>query len=495
MSDLGGGLSRDGRRSDKYRKKTPRSERLSSQRRGPSEIRRVEPRTSGAETSREATRRRRQSSKIVTPEVRHRKRRRRLTIAAIVVAVLVLGGAAGAYAFISGISTTIHDMVNQDQTIVPQLKPVAVGKPFYMVIMGVDTRPGEGVARSDTLIVAYVDPQRKRVTTMSIPRDTRVTISGRGTAKINEAMQLGGPSLVIKTVKTFTGLPISHFAYINFEGFKDIVDAMGGVDVYVSENIQDLQASGNHRAFYRIYKGWQHLDGGHALTFVRARHQYADQDFSRMKNQQTFMKALVKKAMTVNPLMMPALATSVAKNVKTDLSLEQVIQLAQNFRGMDDKMFQSVTMPGHPEYIGGISYVVADMDAFRAATAKMEKGELFTAVASTTTSPTVKPGDITINVRNGAGVTGLAKIVGDKLRKDGFRIKDMANMGQYVYGETLIVFSGDANTAKATAVSGAMGVGKVVKSNGMYRFDADIMVIIGKDFDPKKFGTSTVVRH
>jgi anionic cell wall polymer biosynthesis LytR-Cps2A-Psr (LCP) family protein len=277
---------------------------------------------------------------------------------------------------------------------------------------------------------------------------------------------------VIRTVKQFTGLPITHYAYINFGGFKDIVDAVGGVDVNVPEANDDLQASGNHPSFAHISKGMQHLDGGRALTFVRARHQFADQDFSRMKNQQIFLKALAKQAMTMtNPFRLPGLADAVSRNVQTDLALSDIMGLALNLRGMDDKNLQSVTMPGYSKLINGLSYVIPDDAGLHEFLVKMKKGEQFvTVVHSTEPSVTIRPSMITLTVRNGAG-------------------------GQYVYGKTMIVYRNDADSTKALLVQDVMGVGNLVPSRGMYAFTGDIMVIIGKDFDPKKFGTTATIRR
>lgn len=448
---------------------------------------------------RESQRRRRASSRIVTPEVRRRRRRRRLTITALVVGAIVLGCVGWAWAFVANLDHNIHaiDGSSIASAIGTDTPVPAPGKPFYMVIMGVDMRPGESVSRSDSLMVAYVDPGRKRVTTMSIPRDTRVTIPDHGKMKINAAMQLGGPALVIKTVKQFTGLPITHYAYINFDGFKDMVDAVGGVDVYVPEDIDDLQAANYIKPNAVIKKGWRHLDGGHALTFVRARHQFADQDFSRMKHQQEFLKALAKQAATMtNPFRLPGLAAAVSRSVQTDLSLSEITGLALNLRGMKETDLQSVTMPGESKMINGLSYVVADETQLHEFLIKMKNGEPFQPVQhGVEASVTIAPSMITLTIRNGAGVSGLAKTVADKMTADGFNVKDTGNMGQYVYGKTMIVYRSDADSAKAIFVQDTIGVGNLVPSRGMYAFSGDLMIIIGKDFDPKRFGTTPTTRR
>lgn len=468
---------------------------------------RIRPTSTSGETPRQAAQRRREASKIVDPVVKRRRRRRTLAVVGFVVAVLVLAGAGAAYAWYQTLNTNLHQVTGQFAGMSAGVATApAPGKPFYMLIMGVDTRPTDfTTARSDTLIVAYVDAARKRITTMSIPRDTKVVIAGRGTAKINEAMQLGGPKLVLRTVRSFTGLPISHWAYIDFSGFKDIVDAVGGIDINVPYTINDIEASNNHPSAALIKKGPRHLDGQHALTFVRARHQFADQDFTRMKDQQLFMKALGKKILSANVLSLPALANSASKNVHTDLSISQIIGLALNFRGMNDKMFQSVTMPGSPQYVGGVSYVVADEAGLAEITAKMERGELFTAVASsvaTTVTKTVttgaaapRPSTITVTVRNGAGVSGIAKSVANALTKKGFIVKDTGNMGQFVFDKSMVVFASSANADKANVVSNALNISTVEPSKGLYTFSGEVLVVIGKDFDPATFGISTSKRN
>jgi LCP family protein required for cell wall assembly len=474
-------------------------------RRPPEKIERLQPRSSTSETPQEAARRRREASRMVDPRVRKRRRRRRLTITLTVLVLLIIGTAVGAYAWAKRIEGRFNRVVNEDSGIVAALStdtPRKPGEPFYMIITGTDTRPEEKVARSDTLLVARIDPQTRRVQMMSIPRDTRVNIPGYGMEKINAAMQHKGPALVIKTVKEFTGLPITHYVNINFTGFKDIVNSVGGVTVYVPEKIDDIQAADNHPSAKLIPKGWQTLDGQHALTFVRARHQFADQDFSRIRNQQSFLKALVKKAGTLtNPIQLAGLVNAVAEAVDTDLSLSELYGLARDFRGMPEGNIETITMPGTSKFVDGLSYVVADEAAMDKIIRRMETGQPLSGksiVPTSTVSPggttsantnkpvTVKPSEITVTIRNGAGVSGIAKSVSDKLGPQGFKIIETGNMNQFVYGTTLVVYKTD--TVKAGMVREALGLGDVVASRSMYTFKTDILVVVGKDWDPAKAG-------
>src|SRR5450759_139544 len=282
MDDGNGGYERGRTRRSQSSQRPVRSRPV----RSPEQVRRAKPGTASVETPSQAARRRKQSSRFVDPRQRRIRRRRIISIVLAVTLLLFVGGGVAAYAYMRNINDTIHPSQTDLAPIQAQIVPKAPGEPFYMVIMGEDTRPGEKQARSDTLIVAHVDPQLKKVAMMSIPRDSRVTIPGHGTDKINSAAQIGGPALTIKTVTAFTGLPITHYVVLDFNGFKSIVDAMGGVTIDVPFRINDPMAANHVKSAQVIEKGVQKLDGAHALTFVRARHQFPSQDIQRIANQQ-----------------------------------------------------------------------------------------------------------------------------------------------------------------------------------------------------------------
>lgn len=472
-------------------------------RRKPEHIRRLEPTSSTKETPRDAVRRQRESGRMVDPRVRHRKRRRRLTVALLVLLLLIVGSAVAAFAYLRNIDQKIHPAISVQSDLEKILDPTTsrnAGEPFYMVLIGVDTRPEEKRARSDTLMVAHVDPKAKKIQLMSIPRDTRVTIPGRGKDKINAAMFEGGEALVVKTVKQFTGLPIRHYAVVNFDGFKDIVDTLGGVTVYVPVNINDALAAGHDKSATFVPKGLQTLDGKHALTFVRARKQFPTQDLQRVENQQTFMKALYKKALEFsNPFKLPALLNAVAGAVQTDLTLQELAGLARDFKGMPEQNVETITMPGEARMVDSLSYVIPDDIKLAKVLERMKQGLPLSGDATGTvgldgTVIQVKPADVTITVRNGAGVSGLAKSAQDRLTSQSFKIAETGNMDQFVYGRTLIVYKTD--NPKAAIVREALGMGDVVASRGMYTFKTDVMVVVGKDWDPARAGVPGAdVRH
>lgn len=477
----------------KPRARRSQSRSSASRRRSPRDISSLGPATASDETIRQTNRRRVRADKVVNPAATRRRRKRLATTIAVMVGVLLIAGAVGAYAYYRNIGSKINGVFNADPELAKLLdegKATPPGDPFYMVLMGSDTRPGQAQQRTDSLIVARIDPKNKKIALMSIPRDTRVAIPGKWTTKINAASVYGGPTLVIKTVKELTGLPITHYANLNFNGFRDVVDAIGGVWIDVPKDIYDTQASAFGKKYATVKKGYQKLDGRHALTFVRTRHTLVDGDFGRMRNQQAFIKALASQALSLsNVFKASSIIDAIASNLDTDLTPAQMADLALQFKGMKSSDIDSANAPGAAKYVDGVSYVVLDEDKLADMLSQMKKGlplepEKVTGTASTTPTTTVKPGDFKLTIRNGAGVSGLGKQCSDFLVSKGFKVAETGNMTQYVYGRTLIIFQ-KGSEARANFTRETLGFGDVIPAAGMYAFDTPVMVVIGKDWkDP-----------
>jgi LCP family protein required for cell wall assembly len=476
----------------------PRPRRSARYRQRPSVIRRVDPSTTTAETRGQAVRRKRESDRMVDPRIRRMRRRRRLAVSVLVLVAILVAGAVSAFAYVRGLEKKINRVTLEDPELASMLQENVEppGDPFYILLMGSDRRPGEKWARSDTLIVARIDPKARKIQMISIPRDTRVMIPGRHLDKINAAPSWGGPKLAIQTVKEFTGLPISHYLSIDFQGFQSVVNAIGGVWFDVKERMYDADAPAWSRKNAVVEKGYQKLDGFHALVLVRSRHQYADGDFSRMRNQQAFLKAFAKQALDFkNVFSAPAIIQALSDNLDTDMTTSEMVSLVQQFKGLNDGDIEAVTMPGSGAFIDGLSYVVANESKFDAMLARMRKGLPLDPQASTTSTGTatggpaasgLKPKDVTLTVRNGAGVSGLAKVGADVFTKAGFPVVETGNMNQFVYSKSLVVFP-RGREAEAAMVRETLGYGDVVPAAGMYTFNTDILVVIGKDWrDPTK---------
>ncbi len=442
---------------------------------------RVEPVTPSTESRRDHVRRR--SHGDVLERARMARRRKHVVMGCgLTVLIAIVAAAVFGSVWVGGLNKRMADSATISDEVTEVLKaaePERRDDPFYMLIMGVDARELGEESRSDTLIVARIDPPQNRVTMLSIPRDTRVDIPGHGTTKINAAHAYGGPALAIETVSELTGLPISHYAEVNFAGFKQIVDALGGVTVDVPEDIYDMKAANHVEAAARLEQGVQYLDGAHALTFVRSR-QFPEGDLQRIRNQQTFFKAvLVEMQKPANLLRLPSAIEAVADAMYTDLSVGDMLRIANQMKGMDPDDLETVTMPGTPQTIGGGSYIVIDDDAFSEMLARIEAGERAEPLPEE--PPTLLPGDVTVTVRNGAGIEGVASEAAAALTGSGFAVGEVGNADQFVYDETLVVYSGEDSSAADLVVS-KLDRGRVVQSRGMYSFSTDVLVVVGKDW-------------
>ena len=208
---------------------------------------------------------------------RAKKNRREKIVGAVLAAIaaLVIGVGGAALAYVGVLNGKLTGDVGADlEGVLADVK--APSEPFYVLLMGVDKSQARSESaeyegdnfRSDSMILTRVDPSEKKMTLISIVRDTYVDIDGYGKNKINAAHALGGPALTVKTVSEFAGVPISHYAEIDFDGFKAAVDALGGIDVDVPMEIDDVDAGGY------VAAGPQTLNGDQALILCRARHAY-----------------------------------------------------------------------------------------------------------------------------------------------------------------------------------------------------------------------------
>ncbi|WP_344446968.1 LCP family protein, partial [Kitasatospora nipponensis] len=250
----------------------------------------------------------------------------------------------------------------------------AAGKGTNWLIVGSDSRDGlsdtekqdlhtgsDTGKRSDSMMILHIGDHGN--TLMSIPRDSWVPIpahqdtSGSGknipatTSKINAAFNNGGAQLLVRTVETNTGIHIDHYAEIGFAGFVGIVNSVGGVDMCIEKDIQDQDSGLNLKA------GCQTLNGQQSLAFVRERHQMADQDLGRMRNQQKFLSALAHQAaspatlldpFTLYPLIGSGLDTLIVDN---DAGLTDLATLFEAMKGVTSGDGKSITIPiGNPDY-------------------------------------------------------------------------------------------------------------------------------------------------
>ena len=238
-----------------------------------------------------------------------------------------------------------------------------------IVVMGCDIRKDD-VGRSDTLFVAMLDKNNKNATLLSVPRDTRVKIKGHGWDKINAAFAYGGHKLTQETVQDFLGIKLNNYVVVDFQGFKGLVDAVGGVDIIVEKRMYYYDPYANFEI--DLKPGKQHLDGKTAMQYVRYRDE--EGDIGRIRRQQKFMMALYQEIASKNIIAkVPGVSKQIMSMVKTDLSLKEMVELGNVMRDMMEKDGMKMSMvPGEPEYIDGISYWIPDVTKLRQQMAEMQ---------------------------------------------------------------------------------------------------------------------------
>ena len=225
---------------------------------------------------------------------------------------------------------------------------VVKGPGKNILLLGSDTRSGSEAAqvsgsRADSIMLAHIPADGKGVYLVSIMRDTWVNIPGYGAAKINAALNYGGISLQVATVENLLGIKIDHVAEIEFEGFKALVNSVGGVDVQVPFDF-DINA-------WSFKQGMQHMDGGAALAFVRARYPFADGDYQRVRNQRAFLRGMYNtmkaKGALNNVGSFQSAVESIAGYMRVDSGLDaaQIAQIAAPVLTSGDTTMRMTTLP------------------------------------------------------------------------------------------------------------------------------------------------------
>ncbi|MBI5701476.1 LCP family protein [Candidatus Saganbacteria bacterium] len=225
-----------------------------------------------------------------------------------------------------------------------------------VVILGVD---GEGpVKRSDSVMVAHINPATNTVGLVSIPRDTRVEIAGRGEDKINHAFAFGGPDLSRKTAENFLGVKIPYYIVINFAGVRNLINEIGGIEINVEKRMYYVDNS--QGLFVDLYPGRQRLDGKNALAYMRYRTDGGD--LNRILRQQKFIKALASQITNKeNVLRSPGILLRLFSYMDSNLDTKQILGLALNMRRIYDYgQIKMSLLQGYDEIIDGVYYMRPD---------------------------------------------------------------------------------------------------------------------------------------
>jgi polyisoprenyl-teichoic acid--peptidoglycan teichoic acid transferase len=317
-----------------------------------------------------------------------------------------------------------------------ELRPALPGKPMNILLMGSDHAGPGDPGRSDSQILVRLDPQTKSISMLSVPRDLRVDIAGVGWNKMNAAFSYGGPALAVKTFSQVTGLPIQHFVQVDFSGFWNVVQDLGGVYIPV-----------DHRYYFprggidtvSLEPGYQILNGNEALKFVRFRHDGMG-DFGRMQRQQLFLKEMQRQSgrWSRNWRKVLTLIKAITKQTTSDIdSLKRLEPLVELVFRVNTTRFYTVHLEGSTPMIGGISYVEATPTQIAAAVSQF-------------THPTQAPLPVKgmklakkmyqVEVYNASGIPGTSSAAANQLAALGYRTAIGADAPEFP-GKVTVVYA------------------------------------------------------
>ncbi|WP_394238797.1 LytR family transcriptional regulator [Niallia oryzisoli] len=290
-------------------------------------------------------------------ERKRKKGKRWLKVIGILLVLLIAGGGAYAYTVYHSLTTavdTMHQPIEREKS---EKRPEVITltkeedpDPFSVLLLGVDERQGDS-GRSDTMIVLTVNPETKSIKMLSIPRDTRTEIMGRGVEdKINHAYAFGREEMSMATVEHLLDIPIDYYVKVNMEGFKDIVNAVGGIQV---TNVLNFTEEG-----HQFNKGQIELNGEQALAFVRMRKEDPNGDFGRQERQRQVIQGIISKGASLASLTrFDDIFEALGKNVRTNLTFTEMMDIQSNYKEAAGTIDQ-LQITGENKKIDDIFYVI-----------------------------------------------------------------------------------------------------------------------------------------
>ncbi|MFN2744460.1 MULTISPECIES: LCP family protein [Bacillus] len=284
----------------------------------------------------------------------------------ILLALLVIGGV-GIYKIFNTISAADDTYEQLERGEKSKLRDEVVDikkKPFSILFMGIEDYATDGDhGRSDSLIVVTLDPKQKTMKMLSIPRDTRVQLASdtSGTkTKINAAYAKGGKEETIETVEDFLGIPIDYYATVDFDGFKEVIDEIGGIDVDVPFDFDEKSDVSKSKRIY-FKKGNMHLNGEEALAYARMRKQDKRGDFGRNDRQKQILKAALDQiSKPQNLAKIDTIAQKASKNIQTNFRITQALALQQIYSGFEGNDIETLSITGQDLTLAGVYYFEPD---------------------------------------------------------------------------------------------------------------------------------------
>jgi LCP family protein required for cell wall assembly len=377
----------------------------------------------------------------------------------------------------------------------PNVPNISAGERVNILILGVDRRPGETCpCRTDTMMIATLDPKTLMAGVLTIPRDLYVPIPQVGEKRINTANFYGelykypggGPALAKRTVEYNLGRRMNYYVLVDFDGFRRVVDKLGGIEIVVPKAIDDPTYPDENYGYKRIHipAGKVLMNGEMALQYARTRH--GDDDFGRSQRQIQVLMALRDKAMRLDLLpKLPGLLQSMWGTIETDVTPQEVIALAQ----VASRVKKENIKNGSIDESMTVEFKTSD-GAWVLWPDRAKIGRLIDQIIP----PEVNVGDQASRIKqegarllvlNGTGNSLLAERTARLLQSQGFQIAGYGNADRFDYDKTVLIdYSGNKN-ATVTALATQFHVEpNNIRRNTNVKSDVDIRLILGSDWTP-----------
>ena len=381
------------------------------------------------------------------------------------------------------------------------------GQPMTILIVGSDSRAGitgsdtqafgsaaqVGGQRSDTIMLLHIDPKSTRATLMSIPRDLWVPIPGKNyQQRINTTFD-NGPDLLVRTIKQDLGIDVNHYIEVNFNSFRDVVNAVGGVKQYFPTPAKDSFSDLNIPN-----AGCYTLNGQTALQFVRARHyEYfqngrwhveGESDLARIKRQQQFIKKMIAKAQSsglTNPLELNRIIGGVTNNLTVDSGFSQnlMLSLAKRFRSLAPDSMPTITLPNTPTTIQGNAVLLLKQPDAGLTIANFVGAPQPSSTSTTRPAapPNVHPADVRVAVLNGSGRPGEAGRAELALQRQGFVVTRIGSANNFGYTQSVIRYAPGAE-GKAQLLASVVQGSTISAQPDSSIVGADVVLITGQSY-------------
>jgi LCP family protein required for cell wall assembly len=395
-------------------------------------------------------------------------------------------------------------LVNTPQagaTPLPELPRWNGNERLNVLLLGIDQREGEeGPWRTDTMMVLTLDPVTMSAGMLSIPRDLWVTLPGYDEQnRINNAHFYGdalgypggGPGLARDTVTWNLGVPVHFYVRINFTAFETLIDEIGGIDIYIPQTIDDPYYPDEGYGYDPFYlkAGWQHLDGKTALRYARTRVTFGG-DFDRGQRQQAVIMAVRDRVIKLDQLprlitRAPTLLKALGDALRTDMSLEQAVQLAQLAAEIDPQQIVTAVIDHNYtsawETPDGAQVLVPNREAMRELRDLLFPGPQM-AGGKVTVAEQLAEENARVAVLNGSDISGLARHTGDYLASQGFKVVEIGDASSLSENTLIVDYTSKRFTSKQLATLLKLPLSSVV-SGSSPTGDYDVVLILGNDFE------------